>query len=78
MNPTLFPLTPLLGAAVAICLSAPCAAAKEIHLDCARTDQSVKVGLDTDRLYLEIMWSEGVAEEYTLSLIHISEPTRPY
>ena len=74
MNPTLFPLTPLLGAVFAIFLGAPCAAAKEIHLDCARTDQSVKVGLDTDRLYLEIMWSEGVAEEYTQGDSYISGP----
>ncbi len=74
MNPTLFPLTPLLGAAVAICLSAPCAAAKEIHLDCARTDQTVMVGLDTDRLHLEIMWSAGVAEEYTQGDLYISGP----
>jgi hypothetical protein len=74
MNPTLFPLTLLLGAMFAIFLGAPCAAAKEIQLDCARTDQSVKVGLDTDRLYLEIMWSEGVAEEYTQGDSYISGP----
>ncbi len=54
--------------------AAPCAGAAEIHLDCARTDQSVKVGLDTDRRYLEIMWSEGVAEEYTQGESYISGP----
>jgi hypothetical protein len=55
-------------------VAAPCAYAKEIHLDCARTDQTVMVGLDTDRLHLEIMWSEGVAEEYTQGDSYISGP----
>ena len=54
--------------------AAPCAGAKEIHLDCARTDQTVMVGLDTDRRYLEIMWSEGVAEEYAQGDSYISGP----
>ena len=54
--------------------AAPCAGAKEIHLDCARTDQTVMVGLDTDRLHLEIIWSEGVAEEYKQGDSYISGP----
>ncbi len=55
-------------------VAAPGAGAKEIHLDCARSDQNVMVGLDTDRRYLEIMWSEGVAEEYAQGNSYISGP----
>jgi hypothetical protein len=55
-------------------VSAPRADAKEIHLDCVRTDQTVMVGLDTDRRYLELMWSEGVAEEYKQGDSYISGP----
>lgn len=54
--------------------AAPCAGAKEIHLDCARTDQSVMVAVDTDKLFIEIMWSEGVAEEYKQGNSYISGP----
>ena len=54
--------------------AAPCACAKEIHLDCARTDQTVMVGLDTDKLFLELVWSEGVAEEYKQGDSYISGP----
>ncbi|WP_158658762.1 hypothetical protein [Methylocystis bryophila] len=55
-------------------MSATGAGAKELHLDCARTDQKVTLGLDTERRYLEIMWSEGVAEEYTQGESYISGP----
>jgi hypothetical protein len=58
----------------AMLVFAPSAGAKEIHLDCARSDQTVMVGLDTDRRYLEIMWSEGVAEEYAQGDSYISGP----
>jgi hypothetical protein len=54
--------------------AAPRAGAKEIHLDCARADQTVMVGLDTDKLFLELMWSEGVAEEYKQGDSYISGP----
>ena len=36
---------------------------------------------DMDRLnalYEELMWPHDVELEFSLSLIHISEPTRPY
>jgi len=55
-------------------VAARCACAAEIHLDCARTDQTVMVGLDTDKLFLELMWSEGVAEEYKQGDSYISGP----
>jgi hypothetical protein len=54
--------------------AAPYAGAKEIHLDCARTDQTVMVGLDTDKQFIELMWSEGVAEEYKQGDSYISGP----
>src|SRR5271165_6183234 len=54
--------------------AAPCAGAKEILLDCARTDQTVMVGVDTDKLFIELMWSEGVAEEYKHGDSYISGP----
>ena len=74
MNLTPLPLTRLLCAALALFMGAPCAGAKEIHLDCARTDQTVMVGLDTDRRHLEMMWSAGVAEEYKQGDSYISGP----
>ncbi len=67
-----FPLVGLLG--LAIVSSAPCAFAKELHFDCSRTDQTVMVGLDTDKLFIELMWSEGVAEEYQQGKSYISGP----
>jgi hypothetical protein len=66
--------TALLATALAIFAAAPCARAKEIYLDCARTDQTVMVGLDADRLFIELMWSEGVAEEYKQGESYISGP----
>jgi len=39
-------------------LSSPCRAT-EFHFDCARTNQSLKVDIDTDRRFLQLMWSEG-------------------
>jgi hypothetical protein len=67
-----FSLAGLLG--LALVSSAPCAFAKELHFDCARTDQTVMVGLDTDKLFIELMWSEGVAEEYQQGESYISGP----
>jgi len=74
ITPAHFLLTRLLGAALASFLSAPCAGAKEIHLDCARGEETVMVGLDTDKLFLELMWSESVAEEFAQGDSYISGP----
>ncbi|MBI1868310.1 MAG: hypothetical protein HYS06_08460 [Methylocystis sp.] len=50
------------------------AQAKEIHMDCARASQSVAVDVDTARLFVQLMWSEGVAEEYLNGDSYISGP----
>ncbi|PPD46188.1 MAG: hypothetical protein CTY15_02120 [Methylocystis sp.] len=52
------------------------AAASEIHLDCERSNQTARVDVDTDRKFLQIMWSEGVAEEYTQGDSYISGPDK--
>lgn len=67
-----FPLAALL--CFAIVSSAPRAFAKELYFDCARADQTVTVGVDTDKLFIELMWSEGVAEEYQQGDSYISGP----
>jgi hypothetical protein len=48
--------------------------AAEIHLDCARTRQTAMVDVDTDRRFLQIMWGDGVAEEYADGDSYISGP----
>jgi hypothetical protein len=50
------------------------AQAKEIHLDCARTNQTVAVDIDTDKSFLQLMWSEGVAEEFRNGYSYMSGP----
>ncbi len=50
--------------------------AAEIHLDCARTNQTAMVDVDTERQFLQIMWSEGVAEEYKQGDSYISGPDK--
>jgi hypothetical protein len=50
------------------------AAATELHFDCARTNESAKVDIDIDRRFLQIMWSEGVAEEFLNGDSYISGP----
>lgn len=50
------------------------AQAREMHFDCARTNQSVMVDIDTDRRFMQLMWSEGVAEEYKDGDFYISGP----
>jgi len=60
--------------ALALVSGAPCAFAKELYFDCARADQTVTVGVDTDKLFIELMWSEGVAEEYQQGDSYISGP----
>ncbi len=57
-------------------LLAPAAQAAEIHLDCARSNQTAMVDIDTDRQFLQIMWSEGVAEEYKQGDSYISGPDK--
>ncbi|WP_424361621.1 hypothetical protein [Methylocystis parvus] len=57
-------------------LLAPPALATEIHLDCARANQTATVDVDTDRQFLQIMWSEGVAEEYKQGDSYISGPDK--
>lgn len=61
--------------AVAALLTAP-AHATEIHLDCARSNQTAMIDVDTDRQFLQIMWSEGVAEEYKQGDSYISGPDK--
>lgn len=56
-------------------LTAP-ALAEEIHLDCDRSNQTAKVDIDTGRQFLQIMWSEGVAEEYKDGDSYISGPDK--
>jgi hypothetical protein len=57
-------------------LLATSAQAEEIHLDCGRSNQTAKVDVDTDRQFLQIMWSEGVAEEYKQGDSYISGPDK--
>jgi hypothetical protein len=50
------------------------AEAKEVHLDCARTNQTVAMDIDTDKSFLQLMWSEGVAEEFQNGDSYMSGP----
>lgn len=66
-------------AAIGVLAAAPFGApavASEIHLDCERTNQTAMVDVDTDRQFLQIMWSEGVAEEYKEGDSYISGPDK--
>lgn len=51
------------------------AAAREIHLDCTRPDRSVAVDVDTTRLFVQLMWGQGVAEEYQNGESYMSGPS---
>ncbi|MCX7898734.1 MAG: hypothetical protein N2444_01355 [Methylocystis sp.] len=42
------------------------ACAKEIHLDCARSNQAAMVDIDAGRAFLQIMWGDGIAEAFKL------------
>lgn len=64
----------ILAVCLALAAGAFPACAKEIHLDCARTDQSATVDADTDRRFLQMMWSEGVAEEFRDGESYLSGP----
>ena len=55
------------------CVAAP-AQAKVVFLDCERTNQTVAVGIDTDKLFIQLMWSEGVAEEFQNGDLYTSGP----
>lgn len=63
--------------ALALFVSAPSAGAREIHLDCARHDGTVAVDVDTDRLFVQLMWGQGVAEEYRNGESYVSGPGSP-
>ena len=63
------------AAALLAALMSP-ARAEEIHLDCARTNQNAMVDIDTDRQFLQIMWGQGVAEEYKQGDSYISGPDK--
>jgi hypothetical protein len=45
-----------------------------IHVDCARTNQTVMVDVDPARLFVQLMWSEGVGEEFKNGDSYISGP----
>jgi ethanolamine ammonia-lyase small subunit len=47
---------------------------KDIHMDCARTNQTVAVDVDPGRLFVQLMWSEGVGEEFKDGDSYISGP----
>jgi len=58
-----------------LCGLAPAVArAREIHLDCARAKQTAMVDVDTERRFMQIMWDEGVAEEYKEGDSYMSGP----
>jgi len=59
---------------IVVASGAASALAKEIHLDCSRPNQKVMVDADTDRRFLQLMWSDGVAEEYKDGDFYISAP----
>jgi hypothetical protein len=59
---------------VIFALAATAAQAREIHLDCARTGQTVMIDVDTDRRFLQLMWGQGVAEEYQNGESYVSGP----
>lgn len=59
--------------AVLLVAGAP-AGAREIHLDCARSNQTAMVDIDTDRSFMQIMWGAGIAEEYKEGDSYISGP----
>ncbi|HEY8162768.1 MAG TPA: hypothetical protein VIF34_10945 [Methylocystis sp.] len=59
---------------LALCPAAP--GATEFHLDCVRSNQTAMVDVDTERQFLQIMWSEGVAEEYRQGDSYISGPDK--
>jgi hypothetical protein len=65
-------------AAASLCLSlaavAPRARATEIHLDCGQSHTTVAIDIDTDRRFVQLIWGEGVAEEYRNGESYVSGP----
>jgi len=59
---------------ILLMLSASFAQAKELHLDCARANQTVTIDIDTNRSFLQLMWSEGVGEEFQNGDSYMSGP----
>jgi hypothetical protein len=55
-------------------LSGRLALAEEIHFDCARSNQTVMIDVDTNRRFMQLMWGQGVAEEYQNGESYISGP----
>ncbi|MBG0810202.1 hypothetical protein IY145_12520 [Methylosinus sp. H3A] len=52
------------AASLFLAARAPAAGATEIHLDCGRTRQTVALDIDTGRRFVQLIWGDGVAEEY--------------
>jgi len=48
--------------------------AEEIHLDCARANQGAMVDIDTSRNFMQLMWRDGVAEEFHEGESYLSGP----
>lgn len=53
----------------------PAALSREIHLDCARPHRSVAIDVDTSRLFVQLIWGEGIAEEYQNGESYMSGPS---
>jgi hypothetical protein len=66
----------LVPVAALLTLLASPAASAEIHLDCARTNQTAMVDVETDRRFLQIQWGDGVAEEFKQGDSYISGPDK--
>jgi hypothetical protein len=58
----------------ALALLASNALAREIHLDCVRGNQTAMVDIDSDRVFMQIVWGDGVAEEFKEGDSYISGP----
>lgn len=50
--------------------------AEEIHLDCARANQGAMVDIDTSRNFMQLMWRDGVAEEFHEGESYLSGPDK--
>lgn len=50
------------------------ARAEEIHLDCAAGARSAAVDVDTERRFVQLMWSDGIAEEFQEGFSYDSGP----
>jgi hypothetical protein len=69
------PMRTIAGVTIALlALTGRPALAEEFHLDCARTNQTVMVDIDTGRGFAQLMWGQGVAEEYQNGESYISGP----